>query len=253
MTDAPAGRVRAMWTAGRAARTAWLTIPDAHLAELVAASGAVEAVTLDLQHGLFDRSSAVSALRAISAHGVTPLVRLPCLDPALIGVLLDAGTGGVIAPMIESPDEAVTLVRACRYPPVGRRSFGPIRTALRPEDDPVGAAEQVIALAMIETRAALERTEDIASVEGLDGLFIGPGDLGLALGLGPAQDREEPEIHDAFRRVLAACSAAGTRAGVHAASAGYAMRRAADGFGLVTTWADAPVIRASLKAADLTA
>lgn len=252
MPNSPAGSVRAAWATGRAARTAWLTIPDAHLAEMVAASGAVEAVTLDLQHGLFDRSSAVSALRAVSAHGVTPLCRLPGLDPALIGMLLDAGAGGVIAPMIQTPDDAAALVAACRYPPLGGRSFGPIRTALRPGDDPVRDAEHVIGLAMIETRAALDRTEDIAAVDGLDGLFIGPGDLGLALGLGPAQDRDEPEIHDAFRRVLAACSAAGTRAGVHATSAGYAMRRADDGFGLVTTWADAAVIQASLTAAGHT-
>src|SRR4051794_39448816 len=136
---------------GRAARNAWLTIPDAYLAETVAARGMAEAVTVDLQHGLFDRRSAVSALRAIAAHGCAPLVRLPAVDAAVIGYMLDAGAAGVIAPMVENAAEAEALVAACRYPPRGRRSHGPTRAALRPGADAFAAAEQAIVLAMVET------------------------------------------------------------------------------------------------------
>ena len=136
MTETPARAVREAWAAGRAARNAWLTIPDAHLAEMVAARGVTEAVTVDLQHGLFDQVSAVQAFRAVAAHGLAPMVRLPGIDAALAGYLLDAGAAGVIAPMVETVAEAEALVAACRYPPRGRRSHGPIRTALRPVPTP---------------------------------------------------------------------------------------------------------------------
>lgn len=246
----PADSVRAAWAEGRAARNAWLTVPDAHLAEVVAAHaaghGSLDAITLDLQHGLFDRARAADAVRAIAAHGIAPLVRLPAVEESLVGYVLDLGVRGVIAPMVDDTTAAADLVAACRYPPDGRRSFGPVRTALSPGDDPVAAAASVLAFAMIETAPALDRAADIAAVPGLDGLFVGPGDLGVALGIGPAQDREEPTIHDAFRTVLDACAAAGTRAGVHATRAGYAAARAADGFALVTVWSDVPAIVGSL-------
>jgi 4-hydroxy-2-oxoheptanedioate aldolase len=249
MTDTPAGPVREAWAAGRAARNAWLTIPDAHLAETVAARGVAEAVTLDLQHGLFDRGTAVHAIRAIAAHGAAPLVRLPEVDAALTGYLLDAGAAGVIAPMVESRPEAEALVAACRYPPRGRRSHGPTRAALRPGADAFAAAEAAVVFAMVETREGLDRCEDLAAVDGLDGLFIGPGDLGLALGLGVGQDREEPELRDAFARVLAACRRAGKRAAIHAGSAAYAARMAGEGFDLVTVWVDAVAVAITLAAA----
>jgi 4-hydroxy-2-oxoheptanedioate aldolase len=248
MTDTPARTVRDAWAAGRAARNAWLTIPDAHLAEMVAARGAAEAVTLDLQHGLFDQRTAVHAIRAIAAHGTAPLVRLPGVDAALTGYVLDAGAAGVIAPMVESVAEAEALVAACRYPPRGRRSHGPTRAALRPGADAFAAAEQAVVFAMIETRAGLDRCEDLAGVDGLDGLFVGPGDLGLSLGLGAGQDREEPELHDAFARVLAACRRAGKRTGIHAGGARYAAQMAGLGFELVTVWVDAAAIAATLAA-----
>ena len=248
MDGTPARVVRAAWAAGRAARNAWLTIPDTHLAEMVAACGVAEAVTLDLQHGLFDRDSAVQALRAVAHHGATPLVRLPAVDAAIAGYVLDAGAGGVIAPMVETVAEAELLAAACRYPPAGKRSHGPIRTTLRPGDDAFAAAGDAVVLAMIETRAGLERCEALAAVPGLDGLFVGPGDLGLSLGLGPGQDRSEPELVAAFARVLAACRTAGKRAGIHAATAAYAAAMAAEGFDLVTVWVDAVAITTSLGA-----
>jgi 4-hydroxy-2-oxoheptanedioate aldolase len=249
VTDTPARAIREAWASGRAARNAWLTVPDAHLAETVATSGVAEAVTLDLQHGLFDRTAAVHAIRAVAAHGASPLVRLPAVDAALAGYLLDAGAAGVIAPMVETVAEAEALAAACRYPPRGRRSHGPTRAALRPGSDAFAAAEQAVVLAMVETREGLERCEDLAAVDGLDGLFVGPGDLGLALGLGPGQDREEPALRDAIARVLAACRRAGRRAGIHAGSTRYAARMAGEGFDLVTVWVDAAAVASTLAAA----
>lgn len=250
--ETPAQGLRECWAQARPARNAWLTIPDAHLAETVAARAAVEAVTVDLQHGLFDRDSAVQAIRAVAAHGKAPLARLPGGDQeGLIGFLLDAGAAGVVAPQVDTAAQARALVAACRYPPVGRRSFGPTRGTLRAGSDALAAAGEAVVLAMVETREGLEACEELAAVEGLDGLFVGPGDLGLALGLGPGQDREEPEIRAALGRVAGACAAAGKRAGVHAGTAAYAARMAAAGYDLVTVWVDAVAVAASLAAADL--
>ena len=132
----PLDTVHAAWSAGRAARNGWLTVPDAHLVEVVAAYAAghdvLDALTLDLQHGLFDRASTAAAVRAVDAHGLAPLVRLPAVDDATVGFVLDLGVRGVIAPMVSDVATATELVAACRYPPAGRRSFGPVRTALRP-------------------------------------------------------------------------------------------------------------------------
>lgn len=250
MTDTPAQTIRAAWAAGRAARNAWLTIPDAHLAEMVAARGQTEAVTLDLQHGLFDHGSAIAAIRAVSARGLAPMVRLPGIEAGLIGHLLDAGAAGVIAPMVESVAEAEALVSACRYPPLGRRSHGPIRTTLGKGGDGFAAAEQAVVFAMIETATGLERCEEIAKVPGLDGLFVGPGDLGLSMGLGIGQDRGEPELVAAFARILAASRAAGGHAGMHAATTAYAAKMAGEGFDLVTVWVDAVAVGTTLAAAD---
>lgn len=102
---------------------------------------------------------------------------------------------------------------------------------------------------MVETRQGVERCEALAAVEGLDGLFVGPGDLGLALGLGVAQDRKEPEIRDAFARVRAACRAAGKRAAIHAGTARYGASMADEGFDLVTIWVDVAAIGATLGGA----
>lgn len=252
MDDTPDRPIREAWKAGRAARNAWLTIGDAHLAEMVAAKGRTEAVTLDLQHGIVDQAAAVNVIRAIAVHGKAPLVRLPALDAAVAAYMLDAGAAGVIAPMIETVAEAEALVAACRYPPRGRRSHGPTRVALRPGADAFAAAEAAVVFAMVETKAALERCGDLAAVAGLDGLFIGPGDLGLSLGLGVGQDRDEPEMQRAFAMVLDACRRQGKRAAIHAGSAAYAARMAKQGFELVTVWVDAVAIGSTLAAAATT-
>ena len=246
----PTRPVHDAWKAGRSARNAWLTIPDAYLAEMIAASAEVEAVTLDMQHGLFDNRAAVEAIRAIGLRGKAPLVRLPANDAVLIGILLDAGAGGLIAPMIENAAEAERLVAACRYPPQGRRSLGVTRAGLDRGADAFALAEQVVVFAMVETDGALQCCEEMAAVAGLTGLFVGPSDLGVSLGIGPGQDRGEPEIVDALARISKACRAAAKRCAVHAGSARYAAKMAGQGYDLVTVWVDAVAISSSLADAE---
>ena len=238
------------WQGGTPARNAWRTIPDPYLAELVAARAPIEAVTIDLQHGLFDHHSAVECLRAIAVHRASPMVRLPGLEPSTIGYFLDAGAAGVIAPAVDTAAQVKDFVRACNYPPKGQRSHGPNRGAVARGFDALSAAEQTVLFAMIETREGLENAELMAEVEGLTGLFVGPGDLGLALGIGPGQDRDEAEMHAAIDRVLDSCKRAGKRCAVHATDPRYAANMACQGFDLVTVWVDVVAIDRSFANAE---
>jgi len=173
------------------------------------------------------------------------MIRLPGLDEALIGSLLDAGAAGLILPTVDGPAAAEALVAAAHLPPRGRRSHGPNRAALPTSRD----APPPVLLAMVETAQGLAAAAATVAVDGIDGLFVGPGDLGLSLGLGPGQDRDEPEILRALADVRAIAHAAGKRCAVHAVTAGYARRMAGDGYDLVTAWADVPAVTATLDAA----
>jgi 4-hydroxy-2-oxoheptanedioate aldolase len=225
----------------RAIRNAWITIPDPYLVEIVASHAAIDAVTIDMQHGFFGRESAVEAIRAVAGLGKSALIRLPDGDEALIGFLLDAGASGLIQPGVESADQAAALVAASRYPPSGRRSFGPTRAAL------TAAAERPpLLFAMIETAAGLKAVPQIASVDGLDGIFVGPGDLGIALGLGPAQDRSEPEFIAALDTIVSAARQGRKLLGIHATTPTYAERMWRQGFTLVSVWVDVTAIKRTL-------
>lgn len=231
-------RLKELWKAGKPVTNGWLNIPGAFLAEVVASMG-WDAVTIDAQHGLIGHGDMVAMLQAVAAQPVTPLVRVPWNAPGEIMKALDAGAYGVICPMINSRAEAEAFVGACRYPPAGYRSFGPIRAALVAG---AGYAEEangeLLTLAMVETREGLEQVDEIVRTPGLDGIYIGPSDLSLSLGGAPNQDSQDPILLAAFQRILDACKRAGIRAGVHTTSVAYSQQMIAMGFDLVTVGAD---------------
>jgi 4-hydroxy-2-oxoheptanedioate aldolase len=221
----------------------WMSIPDPFANALFARAG-WDSVTLDAQHGLFDYATLAASLQALAGARPRRLVRVPRNEPGYIGKVLDAGADGVIAPMINSVGEARALAAACWYPPRGSRSFGPILAALRTGGLPYqkGPAQAIEVLAMIETREALDAVEEIAAVDGITGLFVGPSDLALALGLEPGQDREEGVLLDAYRRIVQAAQRAQKTVGIYCASPGYARKMAALGFSMVTVISDAAVL-----------
>jgi len=233
------------WTTGQGdgpADNIWQHLPDVFLSELLA-STAADDVTLALQHGMNDLDAAKTSILAIEARGALPFVRLPREDPTIIGYLLDAGAVGLICPTVESAQQATDFVAACHYPPHGRRSYGPLRATLSLGADYFRSSrEQILTFAMIETVAGLNAVEEIASVPLLTGLFIGPGDLGVTMGLPPSQDRQEPEIIEAIEKVLTVARGCGKRTGIHAGSTRYAVAMAEQGFDLVTIMSDAPVL-----------
>ena len=235
----PGSRLRAVWASGGATVNSFLSIPSAFTAEVMSRAG-WDSLTVDLQHGLQDVLSMVACFQGMQATGTVPLARLPANDPAIIGKVLDLGAAGVICPMIDGPDDVRALVDACRYPPAGRRSNGPTRAGLYhpPLAYQRAANDALIVLPMIETVAALESLESIAAVRGITGLYIGPTDLCLALGLEPRIDSDNPRVLEAYRRVVAAARANGIIACMHCSDPLYARRCIDMGFQFVTVGGD---------------
>ncbi|MCO6490071.1 MAG: hypothetical protein J5I98_16790 [Phaeodactylibacter sp.] len=235
-------RLQNLWAQGLPAYNFFLTIPNAWTAELMARAG-FDAVTLDMQHGLIDFATALQQLQAISTTETVPLVRLQWNEPSIVMKMLDAGAAGLICPMIDTADDAADFVRACRYPPAGIRSYGPIRAGrLAPGDYFRKANEDVLAFAMIETASAAENLEAIAAVPGLSGLFVGPFDLSISLGLEWAGDIHDPALQSVLKRVLAACGKHGLIPGVYGGSVPHMLDLAGMGFRLVSTGDDTKLL-----------
>ena len=232
----------------------WVALDSPPSTERLASLG-YDYISLDAQHGLFGYSGMLAALTAVDAAGrAVGLVRVGANDAAPIGRALDAGAAGVIVPLVNSAQDAAAAVAACRYPPGGVRSYGPTRAGLRIGPTPAEADAAVVVLAMIETPQGLAEVERIAATPGLDGLYIGPSDLTIAVGGAAPGDPAVAEVFEAaLVRIRRACEANGLAAGLHTRSGEEAARRAAEGFTMLTVAGDIThleaVARAHLEAA----
>ena len=231
-------KLRSLWNDNAQAVNAWLGIPSTITAEIVSKQG-FDSITIDLQHGINDYTSAVPMLQAMAASDATPMARVPWLEPGIIMKLLDAGALGIVCPMVNTPEQAERFVRYCRYAPDGDRSFGPVRAGLIHGPAYVKQAnESIITLAMIETAQALSQVAEIARTRGLTALYIGPSDLGLSLGFEAKLDQTEPVVMDAVKRILEVAKDAGIKAGIHCLAPSYAREMLELGFDLVTMGTD---------------
>lgn len=231
-------RIRHAWDAGRCAVAGWLQIPSALSAEALATCG-FDGLVVDLQHSPIDIAMAGAMFTAIEGRGTEPMARAASLDAAEIGKLLDTGAYGIIAPMVETRAHAQALADAVHYPPDGARSYGPRRPLFRYGPSYADMArETLVVLAMIETRRGLDNLDDILTVEGLDGVFIGPSDLALALGEAPAPDSRSPIVTEAVGHIRARAQAHGRRCGVFCGAPDFAAEKVAEGFDLVTVAPD---------------
>jgi 4-hydroxy-2-oxoheptanedioate aldolase len=230
-----ATRLKQRLSEGKASINGWLAIPSGFSAEVMAQCG-WDSVTVDMQHGVQDYMSMVACFQAMQAHPVTPLVRVPWNEPGIIGKVLDGGAMGVICPMVNTVEEARALVSYSLYPPSGKRSNGPIRAAMYGEasDYQKTANDEILVIPMIETQEAVDNIDAILDVPGINGIYIGPSDLGLSMGMIPILDREEPNILAIYQKLLDATKKRGQFAGLHNGSAGYAGRMIEMGFRLVT-------------------
>ena len=242
-------KVKQMMAEGKPVVNGWLQIPSTVSAEVMAHQG-WDSLTVDMQHGLVDYTNALPMLQTISSTDVTPLARVNWNEPGQIMKILDAGCYGIICPMVSNKEEAERFVQACMYPPNGYRSFGPIRGLIYGGPDYTKHADtEILKLAMIETKEALEKLDEIMSVKGVDGIYIGPADLSLALGEEPGFDRpENTKAYSEIIRILEHAKKHNIFAGIHNGTTEYAKKMIDKGFNFVTIGADQRAMSAGAKA-----
>lgn len=232
------------WRDSQTTLNGWLTIPNGWTAELMAHAGC-DSLTIDAQHGVgMDMTAILTMLQAISTTDTVPLVRVGWNDPAQHMYMLDAGAQGIICPMLDTRAETEAFVRACHYPPLGIRSFGPLRAALRRGPDyHQTSRSEIITLAMIETAEGYRNLEDIAQTPHLTGLYVGCWDLSLSMGLEKTADFNDPELLGMLQNVLDVARENGLVAGVHCDTPETAVRMREMGFDMVTPLTDTNLLQ----------
>ena len=192
----------------------------------------------------------VAMITAADAANVPALVRIPHNEPGYIHRALDAGVQGVIAPMINTLEDAQSFANACKYPPVGTRSWGPVRAALITEGDYTTLANDwTFCAAQIETQQALDNIDEILSVDGIDCALVGPNDLCLSLTRGEKLDINAPVVLEALDLILAKAKEHNVYAWCFANDAEYARMVAQKGFKIITAGADVGFIAAGAEMA----
>jgi 4-hydroxy-2-oxoheptanedioate aldolase len=242
LSDA-AERWRAALATGRPATGMWVASGSPVVAEICAGSG-VDWLLIDSEHAPNDLRSVLGQLQAVAPYPVTPVVRPPVGDPVLIKQLLDLGVEVLLIPMVESAEQARALVAATRYPPEGIRGVGSALARASRWNRVSGylkqAAGTVSLLVQIESRAGLDALPDIAEVDGVDGIFLGPADLAASLGHLGQQDH--PEVTGAVQEAIKAITAAGKPAGVNAFPEDLADRYLAAGARFILVGADVTLL-----------
>ncbi|WP_022886767.1 HpcH/HpaI aldolase family protein [Glaciibacter superstes] len=227
------------WKNGKTTLGGWCTLPGSLAAEIIGRQE-LDYVCIDQQHGMIDDSTAFPMLQGITAAGGIGIVRVRWNEPAAIMSALDAGAFGVVVPMIETPEDAAAAVRACRYPPRGQRSYGPIRVRDVFDSTDPDVLDNVACIVMLETAEALERLDEIVSVPGVDGIYIGPSDLALALGEKPGTT--SPVLEEAIGKIVDSCRKHGVAVGIHTGSGDVARGYRERGFDFVTVFSDAGLL-----------
>jgi 4-hydroxy-2-oxoheptanedioate aldolase len=231
--------------------SAWCGVNEPQVAEALARED-FDAVTLDMQHGSFDLVGAARAILSVALAGKPTVVRVGVGDFASASRIADAGAAGVIAPMINSAADARLFAEYMKFPPLGRRSWGP--RACGPLSGFVGPAYLheanaiTLAIAMIETREALAALDDILATPGIDGVFVGPSDLSIALSVGGVVEPRGAAVEAALTQIADAARKAGKFAGLFCFDGAQAKAARARGIAFTSISTDALLLRAAARA-----
>ena len=241
-------KIKQIWKDGKCASLAWLSLSHSFSAELMARVG-FDALCVDLQHGTNEMSDVLPMLQAISQTDTVPFVRVKWNDPGAIMRALDLGAYGIIVPLVNNAEEAAAAVAACRYPPDGMRSFGPVRAAQYGGSDyHMHANDEIIIMAMIETKDGLANLDAICATPGLDAVYIGPADLSYALDLPPRGDNPTPIHLETCDKIRDTAHKHGIKCVMHCAGAEFAAGAVKRGFDMVMVTADTACMVAGAKA-----
>ena len=215
----------------------WLQLGSYQVARILAAQGCLDWMVLDLEHTPINPTTAhtiYAAIADISQGRCTPLARLVNGSMDQVKLALDAGTQGIIVPMVNTPQQAQDIVRYARYPPLGERGAGGLTPHLsfgvNRSEYIQHANEEILVSVQIESTQAVDNIAEIAAVPGLDMVFIGPYDLHISLGLVGSFWSPEPAFQTAVAKVLATCQARSLPVGILCADAEQAQKRYNDGF-----------------------
>ena len=216
----------------------WLSLNNSFIAEAMGIMG-WDSITIDLQHGQNDYLSSIAMLQAIKNSSSIPLARVPWNEPGIIMKMLDLGVYGIIAPMINDKNDCEKFVSYCKYPPIGQRSFGPMRAQLEYGSDYYkDANNNIVAIAMIETKEAVENIDEILSVKNLDGIYVGPSDLSSSYGLPPGFDVKDNIVYDKIELIAKKAKQYNKIAGIHNGTTDYAKKMIKIGYSFVTISSD---------------
>ena len=242
-----ANKIKQMWKEGKPVTLGWLSIANSFSAEVMARQG-FDALCIDLQHGANTMGDLIPMLQAVSQTDTTPVVRVPWNDPATIMKALDYGAYAIIVPLVSTAEEAAKAVAACRYPPTGMRSSGPLRALHYGGADYLAKADdEIVVMAMIETKEGLANLDAICATPGLDAVYIGPADLSFALGLAPRGDNPDPLHMATCDQIREAAHRHGKKAAMHCMSAAFAAGAIKRGFDLVMLTSDLNCMLAGAK------
>ncbi|PYH84760.1 dihydroxyhept-2-ene-1,7-dioic acid aldolase [Aspergillus uvarum CBS 121591] len=223
----------------------WLTFPSAPLAKTILHRPFTEKskfswVLIDAEHGLITDRDYYDLTNAVASEGAVPIIRVPWGEEWMIKRALDAGAHGILTPMCHTAADAANIVKYSKYPPLGTRGFGPLFAthsfpSVLPGDDYEAVSQDgIIVMVQIESKSGVENVEEIARVDGLDGILIGPFDLAKQLNV--TRGGEEHEA--AIKRILAATKAAGKRAAIFCTGGVDARARIEQGFDMVSVITD---------------
>ena len=204
---------------------------------------------LDRQHGTWGEDSLNQALMAMTNSPAIPMARVLYNEYGLIGRLLDEGMMGIIVPMVNTAEDAKAVADACRFPPVGSRSWGWGRARAYGGDYSDWIDDQIFVAVQIETKQAVENAEAIMGTPGIDGCWLGPSDLSLSLGFHPSEMDDREEHAEALQAVLKACRNTGKIPGIAGRSVADGVARAELGFQFITAGGDAGFLISGAAAA----
>lgn len=231
---------------GAIVATGWSAVP-ASMNAAALARGGFKTVCVDMQHGLHDEASMIASMQSVHQAGSMPGVRIPVGRYELASKALDCGAQIIIAPMINTVDDAKALVEATKYPPVGGRSWGPTLAldlwGAAMGDYLAAANELSLTIAMIETVDACENLDAIMAVPGIDGVFVGPSDLSITLSDGARVEALASHVLDAAADIGTRARAAGKIAGIYAFDGEKAKAFVSKGFTFVAVGSDIAMLK----------
>ena len=227
-----------IWKSKQPVINAWLSIPNSFTAEAFGKMG-WDSITIDMQHGQNDYQTSISMLQGLASSNSLPMARVPWNEPGIIMKMLDLGVMGIICPMINTKEDCEKFLSYCYYPPIGQRSFGPMRAQLVHGSNYFNKAnENIITFAMIETKQAVENLDEILSIPNLTGVYIGPADMSSSYGLPPKFDVKEDPVFSNIQLIAEKAKKYGKIAGIHNGSTEYAKEMIKIGYKFVTILSD---------------